>query len=76
MITGPDLEDTHIEYVTGRNAKTIRRISNDGDSGFLWFLETSYGYIVPRGFREHLSFAVRFPAAWLGFRKSMKTDII
>jgi len=67
----PDINDI---WDDDEDAKMTRGISNERDSGFLWFLETSYGYITPRGFLEHVSFLVKFPSAWLGFRKSMKTN--
>ena len=54
-------------------AKARRRFSRESGSGFLWFLETSYGYINPRGLREHVSFSVGFFPAWFGFRRAMKS---
>ena len=57
----------------GQSTPWKRRISREDDSGFLWFLETSYQYMMPRGFHEHVSFLARFPGCWIGFRRSMRS---
>ena len=43
-------------------------------NGFLWFVETSWHYMTPRGFIEILSFLIRLPAVWLNFRKQMQEE--
>jgi len=52
--------------------KMKRYLSREEDSGFLWFFETSWSYISPKGVREITSFICRFPSAWFGFRKLIK----
>ena len=54
------------------NSMWKRRFSSEQDSGFLWFAETSYHYISPRGVKEWASFLVRFLPNWVGFRRMMK----
>ena len=38
----------------------------------IWFIRTSYGYINPNGFVEHLQFVVDLPGAYIRFRSSMR----
>jgi len=49
-----------------------RYISNESDAGVLWFFETSYNYINPRGILGHMLFAFQLPMATLKFCRSMK----
>ena len=53
------------------NSKWVRRFSSEKGHGFLWFAETSYHYISPRGFKEWISFIYRFPKTYLCFRRDM-----
>jgi hypothetical protein len=41
-------------------------------AGFLWFAETSWHYMSPRGAKEHLYFFTRLLPNYFGFRASMK----
>ena len=38
----------------------------------IWFLWTSYKYIDPLGFRQHVSFFARLPGATWRFNRSMR----
>ena len=53
------------------NGQWKRRFSSESGHGFLWFAETSYHYITPRGFKEWASFIARFPKTYLCFRRDM-----
>jgi len=66
--------DTQESTTQLEDKRTIRRISSEGEFGFLWFLETSYGYMNPRGVLEHLSFAARFIGVYLEYRRAMKVE--
>ena len=67
-------QDTFPDDGNQSNAQWKRRFSSEKGHGFLWFAETSYHYISPRGMREWVSFLVRFPKTWVGFNRSMKAD--
>ena len=51
-----------------------RHISNEEDSGFLWFLEESYQFIKPVGFSQHYKFLKDFLPSWRMYRDLMEIE--
>lgn len=43
-------------------------------AGFFWFLETSWYYVNPKGWREMVKFAQDFPSVWRSYQSAMTYD--
>jgi hypothetical protein len=54
------------------NIKSKSNYFTCSEHPLLWFVETSYGYVNPRGVLEHLKFVFDLPRASFKFLKSMR----
>lgn len=61
-------------FLPDNNNKPRKQYFKCSDRPLLWFIETSYGYINPRGLLEHVNFIVRLPRAAHGFLKIMRHE--